>query len=105
MSVLLIAEHNNKELKPFTLNAVTAASQIDSDIHVLVAGKNCEGVAKATSEISLVKKVLYAEAEYYENFLPENFASLVVKISENYSHIISSANTFGKNLMPRVAAL
>ena len=105
MSVLLIAEHNNKELKPFTLNAVTAASQIDSDIHVLVAGKNCESVAKATSEISLVKKVLYAEAEYYENFLPENFASLVVKISENYSHIISSANTFGKNLMPRVAAL
>ena len=50
MSVLLIAEHNNKELKPFTLNAVTAASQIDADIHVLVAGKNCENVAKAVSE-------------------------------------------------------
>ena len=77
MSVLLIAEHNNKELKPFTLNAVTAASQIDTDIHVLVAGNNCADVAKTVSEISLVKKVLYAEAEYYENFLPENFASLV----------------------------
>ena len=105
MSVLLIAEHNNKELRPFTLNAVTAASQIDADIHVLVAGNNCADVAKSVSEISLVKKVLHVEAEHYENFLPENFASLVVKISENYSHIISSANTFGKNLMPRVAAL
>ena len=105
MSVLLIVEHNNKEIRPFTLNAITAASQIDTDIHVLVAGNNCTGVAKAVSEISLVKKVLHAEAEYYENFLPENFAPLVVKINERYSHIISSANTFGKNLMPRIAAL
>ena len=105
MSVLLIAEHNNKELRSFTLNAVTAASQIDADIHVLVAGNNCAEVAKAVSEISLVKKVLQVEAEHYENFLPENFASLVIKISESYSHIICSANTFGKNLMPRVAAL
>ena len=105
MSVLLIAEHNNKEIRPFTLNAITAASQIDTDIHVLVAGNNCTDVVKAVSEISLVKKVLHAEAEYYENFLPENFAPLVVKINESYSHIISSANTFGKNLMPRVAAL
>ena len=105
MSVLLIAEHNNKELRPFTFNAVTAASKIDSDLHVLVAGHNCADVAKAVSEISLVKKVLQVEAEHYENFLPENFATLVVKVSKNYSHIISSANTFGKNLMPRVSAL
>ena len=105
MSVLLIAEHNNKELRPFTFNAVTAASKIDSDLHVLVAGHNCADVAKAVSKISLVKKVLQVEAEHYENFLPENFATLVVKVSKNYSHIISSANTFGKNLMPRVAAL
>ena len=105
MSVLLIAEHNNKEIRPFTLNAITAASQIDVDVHVLVAGNNCADVAKAVSEISLVKKVLHAEAEYYKTILAENFAPLVVKINENYSHIISSANTFGKNLMPRVAAL
>ena len=71
-----------KKLKPFTLNAVTAASQINADIHVLVAGKNCENAAKAASEISLVKKVLHVEAEHYENFLPENFAPLVVKINE-----------------------
>ncbi len=104
MSVLLIAEHNNKELRPFTLNAITASSQIDTDVHVLLIGKNCSEVAKSLSEIALVKKVLQVEADHYENFLAENFAPLVVKVSENYSHIISSANTFGKNLMPRIAA-
>ena len=105
MSVLLIAEHNNKELRPFTLNAITASSQIDPDLHVLLIGNNCGNVAKSLSEISTVKKVLHAEATYYENYLAENFAPLIVKVSKNYSHIISSANTFGKNLMPRVAAL
>jgi len=105
MPVLLIAEHNNKELRPFTLNAITASSQIDPDLHVLLIGHNCGDVAKSLSEIALVKKVLHAEADHYENFLAENFAPLVVKVSENYSHIISSANTFGKNLMPRIAAL
>ena len=104
MSVLLIAEHNNKELRPFTLNAITASSLIDTDVHVLLIGKNCGEVAKSLSEIALVKKVLHVEADHYENFLAENFAPLVVKVSENYSHIISSANTFGKNLMPRIAA-
>ena len=105
MSVLLIAEHDNKKIRPFTMNAITAASQIDSNVHVLLIGNNCEDVAKSLAEISSIKKVLHAEAAYYENYLAENFAPLVVKISENYSHIISSANTFGKNLMPRVAAL
>ena len=105
MSVLLIAEHNNKELRPFTLNAITASSQMDNDIHVLLIGNNCGNVAKSLSEIALVKKVLHVEAEHYENVLAENFAPLVVKVSENYSHIVSSANTFGKNFMPRVAAL
>ena len=104
MSVLLIAEHNNKEVKPFTLNAITAASQMDTDVHVLLIGNNCGDVAKALSEMSAVKKVLHAEAAHYENYLAENFAPLVVKVSENYSHIVSSANTFGKNLMPRIAA-
>ena len=104
MAVLLIAEHNNKEVRSFTLNAITAASQIDSDVHVLLIGNNCGDVAKSLSEMSAVKKVLQAEAAHYENYLAENFAPLVVKVSENYTHIISSANTFGKNLMPRIAA-
>ena len=104
MSVLLIAEHNNKELKAFTLNAVTAASQIDGDVHALIIGNSCGDVAKAASELPLVKKVITVEAPYYENFIAENFAPVIIKLAEDYSHIICSANTFGKNLMPRVAA-
>ena len=104
MSVLLIVEHNNKEVKPFTLNAISASSQIDADVHVLLIGNNCSEVAKSLSEMPAVKKVLHVEAAHYENYLAENFAPLVVKVSENYSHIVSSANTFGKNLMPRIAA-
>ena len=104
MAVLLIAEHNNKELKPFTLNAVTAASQIDADVHALVIGNNSADAAKALSELPLVKKVLTVEAPHYENFVAENFAPVVFKLAENYSHIVCSANTFGKNLMPRIAA-
>ena len=104
MSVLLIAEHNNKELKPFTLNAATAASQIDSDVHAVIIGQNCGDAAKALSELPLIKKVIQVEAPYYENFVAENFSPVVVKLAENYSHIVCSANTFGKNLMPRIAA-
>ena len=105
MSVLLIAEHNNLNLKVFTLNTITAASKIHQDISVLVAGHKCESVAKELAAIPLVKKVLYCDSPNYENFLPENLTSLIVKLSEPYSHIIASANTFGKNFMPRVAAL
>ena len=104
MSVLLIAEHNNKELKPFTLNAITAASQIDADVHSVIIGQNCGEAAKALSELPLIKKVIQVEAAHYENFVAENFAPVIVKLAENYSHILCSANTFGKNLMPRVAA-
>ena len=104
MSVLLIAEHNNKELKPFTLNAATAASQIDNDIHAVIIGNDSGEAAKALSELPLIKKVIQVEAAYYENFIAENFAPVIVKLAENYSHIICSANTFGKNLMPRIAA-
>ena len=104
MAVLLIAEHNNQELRPFTLNAVTAASQIDSDVHAVIIGHNCEKAAKALSELPLIKKVISIEAPHYENFVAENFAPAVIKLSNDYSHIICSANTFGKNLMPRIAA-
>ncbi|MDA8791363.1 FAD-binding protein [Candidatus Pelagibacter sp.] len=105
MSVLLIAEHNNKELRPFTLNAVTAASQIDQDVHAVIIGHNSEQAAKALSALPSVKKVISVEAPHYENFTAENFAPIIVKLAENYTHIVSSANTFGKNLMPRIAAL
>jgi len=105
MSVLLIAEHNNSNLKVFTLNTISAASKIDADVHVLVAGNKCENVAKELSAVPLVKKVLYSDSRDYEHYLAENLSPLIVKLSERYTHIISSANTFGKNFMPRVAAL
>ena len=104
MSVLLIAEHNNKEIRPFTLNAATAASQIDDDVHAIIIGQNCADATKALSELPLIKKVIQVEAAYYENFIAENFSPVIVKLAENYSHIVCSANTFGKNLMPRIAA-
>ncbi len=104
MAVLLIAEHNNKELRPFTLNAATAASQIDSDVHAVIIGQNFAEAAKQLSELPVVKKVLSVEGAHYENFTAENFAPVIVKLAENYSHIVCSANTFGKNLMPRIAA-
>ena len=104
MAVLLIAEHNNKELRPFTLNAATAASQIDSEVHAVLIGHNSGGAAKKLSELPVIKKVLHVEAPYYENFTAENFAPVIIKLAENYSHIVCSANTFGKNLMPRIAA-
>jgi electron transfer flavoprotein alpha subunit len=105
MSILLIAEHDNSNLKVFTLNTITAASKIDQEIHVLVAGNKCENVAKEVALISLVKKVIHCDSLNYENFLPENLAPLIIKISEPYTHIIAAANTFGKNFMPRVSAL
>ena len=104
MSVLLIAEHNNKELRPFTLNAATAASQIEEDVHAVIIGHECGEAAKKLSELELIKKVIQVEAPHYENFVAENFDPVIVKLAENYSHIICSANTFGKNLMPRIAA-
>jgi len=105
MSILIVAEHNNLKLKSFSLNAIYAGSQIDSDIHVLVAGNKCENVSKEVSLIPLVKKVLLCDSTNYENFLPENLTPLVVKLADKYTHIVAPANTFGKNFMPRVAAL
>ena len=105
MSVLLIAEHNNKEVKPFTLNAITAGSQIDPDLHVLVIGNKADEVSKSIAQVPNVKKVIQIDNEIYENYLPENFTPVIIKQAESYSHVVCSANTFGKNLMPRVAAL
>ena len=93
MSVLLIAEHNNKEVKPFTLNAITAGSQIDQDLHVLVIGNKADEVSKSIAQVPNVKKVIQIDHEIYENYLPENFSPVIIKQAENYSHIVCSANT------------
>ena len=105
MTILVIAEHDNSKLKNFSLNTINAASKIDSDLHVLVAGSKCENVCKEVGAISLVKKVLQSDSPNYENYLAENLTPLVVKLADKYTHIIAPANTFGKNFMPRVAAL
>jgi len=104
MPVLVIGEHDNSSLKVFTLNAITAASKLNADVHVLIAGTKCEKVAKELANVSSVKKVLLCDSPNYESYLAENLSPLVIKLSENYTHILTSANTFGKNLMPRIAA-
>ena len=91
MSVLLIAEHDNSKLKPFTFNAITAASKIDSDVHVLVAGTSCENVSKETANIPLVKKVLVCDSPNYQNYLPENLApdSMMQFLATDYKYAVS----------------
>ena len=105
MSILVIAEHDNDELKGSTLNTITAAKEIDSDIELLVAGFSCEAVVEKACEIPVISKVVVADKETYKNFLAENIGALVAKIGSNYSHILTPATSNGKNFMPRVAAL
>jgi len=105
MANLVIAEHDNSELKSATLNAVTAAAQIGGDIDVLVAGSGCGAAAEAAAKVAGVNKVHLADAPIYEHQLAENLAPLVVALAGGYSHVIAPATTFGKNVMPRAAAL
>lgn len=105
MSVLVVAEHDNRELKQATLSVVTAAAQLGGDIEVLVMGNACGAVAEQAAGISGVARVLLAEAEAFTHFLPEVLAPALAGMASAYSHIMAPASTFGKNLMPRVAAL
>jgi electron transfer flavoprotein alpha subunit len=105
MSVLVFAEHTNSELKSATLNAVTAAVEIGGDVHVLVVGHNAKPAAEAAAKVKGVTKVLLADAAIYEHKLAETVAPLVQKLAAGYSHVLATATTFGKNFMPRVAAL
>lgn len=105
MSILVIAEHDNAQLKASTLNTVTAASQLGDDIQVLVAGSGCGAVAEAAAKITDVSKVLVADDAAYEHPLAEGLSLLVTTLAEGYSHVLASATTYGKNFMPRVAAL
>ena len=105
MTILVIAEHDNSNLRTFSLNTISAASKINTDIHVLVAGNKCENVCKEVAAVPLVKKVLQSDSVNYANYLAENLTPLVVKLADKYTHIAVSSNTFGKNFMPRVAAL
>jgi len=105
MSVLVVAEHDNQSVKSATLNTVAAAAKIGGDIVVLVAGSNCGAAAKAAAAIAGVRKVLSVDAPHYKDQLAENMAPLVGGLAGGYTHVLLPANSFGKNLAPRVAAL
>ncbi len=105
MSVLVIAEHDNAELKPATLAAVTAATAMGGDVDVLVVGSGCAAVGAAAANVAGVAKVLVADAPEYAYMLAEPVADLVVPLARNYAAVMAVANTVGKNFMPRVAAL
>lgn len=105
MSILVIAEHDDKSIKPVTLSVVTAARKIDADVHIIVAGTDCSGAAEAAAKIHGVTKILKCDAPELAHRLAENVAPLIVSVAEGYSHILAPASTFGKNVMPRAAAL
>ncbi|MCP9759326.1 electron transfer flavoprotein subunit alpha/FixB family protein [Aquitalea sp. S1-19] len=105
MAILVIAEHDNQSLKAGTLNTITAAAKLGGDVHVLVAGAACTAAADAAKSVAGVAKVLVADAAQYAHGLAENLAPLVIDLAKGYSHVLAPASSFGKNLLPRVAAL
>ncbi|NOL51476.1 electron transfer flavoprotein subunit alpha/FixB family protein [Pelistega suis] len=104
MTVLVIAEHDNSVLKGATLNTVAAAAKLDSEVHVLVAGKGVDAVATAAAAVAGVAKVLVADSDALANDLAENVAEQVLQVAGAYSHILFPATASGKNTAPRVAA-
>ena len=105
MSVLILAEHDNAELKRASLHAVTAAKALGGEIHLLVAGSGASAVAEAAAKVADVAQVLHADDAAYEHGLAENLAPLLVSLAGDYDCLMATATTFGKNVMPRVAAL
>ncbi|WP_250462122.1 electron transfer flavoprotein subunit alpha/FixB family protein [Microbulbifer litoralis] len=105
MSILVIAEHDNAELKGATLNTIAAAKAIGGDIDLLVAGESCGAVGEAAAKVDGVSKVLVADNAAYGHQLAENVAKLVADLGKDYSHILAPATTTGKNMLPRAAAL
>ncbi len=104
MSILVIAEHNNQELKGATLNTVAAAARLGGEVHVLVAGHNAAAVAESAAAVAGVSKVLLAESEALAEGLAENVAAQILSVAGNYSHLLFPATAAGKNVAPRVAA-
>ncbi len=105
MAILVIAEHDNAHLRPATLPTVAAAAALGDDIHLLVAGKDCQGAADAGAKVAGVTKVLRCDADLYAHPVAEPLAALIVGLADGYSHMLAPATTSGKNVMPRVAAL
>ena len=104
MSILVVAEHDNNEIKGSTLNTVTAASEIGGDVSVLVAGSESSSAAEQASKIAGISSVIHVDDPIYKNFLAEDLGNLVASIAEGFNYILAPATTFGKNFLPRVAA-
>ena len=105
MSILVIAEHDNANLVAATLHTVTAAQQIGGETDLLIAGHGCEAATQVASQIMGINRVLVANDASLEGLLAENMANLVVSLAQDYTHVLCAATTFGKNFMPRAAAL
>jgi electron transfer flavoprotein alpha subunit len=105
MTALVIAEHDNAALRGSTLNTIAAATQCGGDVHVLVAGHNADAVAEAAANIAGVSKVLVASAPHLADGLAEGVAAQAMALASDYSHILAPATAYGKNILPRVAAL
>ena len=104
MNILVIAEHDNTNLKGATLNAVAAAKEIGSDISLLVAGLNISSVIDEAQQLNGVTKILSCDDAIYENFLAEEVSNLVLSVADDFKYILAPATTFGKNLLPRISA-
>lgn len=105
MAILVYVEHDNAHLKAENLKLVDAAIKMGSELHLLVAGYQCQDVAQQAATLAGVSKVLVADDAAYEHQLAENIGELVTELGRDYSHILAAATTTGKNFMPRVAAL
>ena len=105
MSTLVIAEHDNSSLKPATLNSVTAAQAIGGDIDILVVGSDCQGAAEQAANVAGISKVLVADNAAHAHQLAENVAPLIAEVGAAYSHVLATATTTAKNILPRAAAL
>jgi electron transfer flavoprotein alpha subunit len=105
MSILVIAEHDNANLKPATLNTVAAAKELNGEVHLLISGNSCQSVADEASGVEGISKILISDNAAYENHLAESTANLIKSVAGNYSHILAAATTFGKNVLPRLSAL
>ena len=104
MSILVIAEHDNINLKGATLNTITAANQISDDVSLVVAGFGIDSVIEEAQTINGVMKIIKCDSDLYKNAVAEDLAELVIANSDGYSHILAPATTSGKNLMPRISA-
>ncbi len=105
MNILVIAEHDNSSLKPATLNSVTAAQDIGGDIDILVVGSDCQGAAEQAANVAGISKVLVADNAAHAHQLAENVAPLIAEVGAAYSHVLATATTTAKNILPRAAAL